>query len=491
MTTTIEYALMAGHAYRTTRDEINWLPVPQGWTPFFPVPDSTTPIYPTTGGFEAVSFTNGANIIISYAGTYPLSLGDLAADLELANGIISNQLIQAAEYYLRVKNDPANAGKTISFTGHSLGGGLAALLGVFFGKEAVTFDQAPFATAATQSLIGAQGAATLKDCLIAVGYSEAALSELTNFIQLQQADGGIPNSNLVSDFTVQGEFLSSIPPFSWYSKIGTSQPLLHGTPELDPIDLHLQDLLATFELNDQFRQVTFKLPDLERLMFDGNLYNNSTASGSESFITRLVRHQVGGVGDVPVGGDTMLERFTTDLEKIAQDGGLTMSDAMITKAMMAFAMQKYYGEQAGGIGVGETLFKNVTGGVQFDTTAIAADITTAKGYEQYFQNFLNIPRFFTDEESTLIKSMLPQLRDWYVQAGASGMTATDASTGSAQANRGAFMLGGNGADTLTGGTKADLLVGNAGDDVLNGGQGSDTLLGGIGVDTYVLNTGAG
>jgi Ca2+-binding RTX toxin-like protein len=31
-------------------------------------------------------------------------------------------------------------------------------------------------------------------------------------------------------------------------------------------------------------------------------------------------------------------------------------------------------------------------------------------------------------------------------------------------NRGTFMLGGTGDDTLTGGTKADLLVGNAGND---------------------------
>lgn len=42
MITAIEYALMAGHAYRTTRDETNWIPVPLGWTPFFPVPDPTT-----------------------------------------------------------------------------------------------------------------------------------------------------------------------------------------------------------------------------------------------------------------------------------------------------------------------------------------------------------------------------------------------------------------------------------------------------------------
>src|SRR5207245_5610691 len=34
---------------------------------------------------------------------------------------------------------------------HSLGGGLAALMGVFFNKEAVTFDPAPFRVAASLS----------------------------------------------------------------------------------------------------------------------------------------------------------------------------------------------------------------------------------------------------------------------------------------------------------------------------------------------------
>lgn len=74
MTTSIEYALMAGHAYRTTRDEINWFPIPQGWSPFFPVPDSTTPNIPTTSGFEAVSFQRGDEIVISFAGTYDKDL---------------------------------------------------------------------------------------------------------------------------------------------------------------------------------------------------------------------------------------------------------------------------------------------------------------------------------------------------------------------------------------------------------------------------------
>src|SRR4029079_17162330 len=78
--------------------------------------------------------------------------------------------------------------------------------------------------------------------------------------------------------------------------------------------------------------------------------------------------------------------------------------------------------------------------------------------------------------------LLPTLRDWYVQAGLSGMEVTDAH------NRGAFMLGGSGDDNLTGGSQADLLVGNGGSDVLLGGAGRDILLGQQGND--VLEGGA-
>lgn len=108
--------------------------------------------------------------------------------------------------------------------------------------------------------------------------------------------------------------------------------------------------------------------------------------------------------------------------------------------------EKYYGEQAGGVGQGATLFQDVSGGIRFNTAAVVGgSIAGAKGY-QYFQTYLSQTApdtgagavQFTAAEQQLIKSVLPALRDWYVQAGNGGMNATDT------LNRGAFMLGGNG-----------------------------------------------
>ena len=79
-------------------------------------------------------------------------------------------------------------------------------MGVFFGKQAVTFDQAPFANSAELNLLTPDVAANLKADLLASGHTEAELSGLTNFLQLRDTNGGIPNSNLVRPPRVDGEF---------------------------------------------------------------------------------------------------------------------------------------------------------------------------------------------------------------------------------------------------------------------------------------------
>lgn len=89
----IECALMAGYAYQTNRNTINWFPVPEGWTEFSHVPNS---IYPTTAGFEASAFqteSNPSEIVISFAGTNPLEVGDwTSGDVPLATGWGGEQL---------------------------------------------------------------------------------------------------------------------------------------------------------------------------------------------------------------------------------------------------------------------------------------------------------------------------------------------------------------------------------------------------------------
>jgi putative lipase involved disintegration of autophagic bodies len=123
MATQIDLALMAGAAYISTRPfDKNKFPIPDGW---FEIPN--THQNDTVTGFEASRFTNGSEYVISFAGTYDKSAADLAADVNLGTGVIHDQLIQAAEYYLQVKAS-APVGANITLTGHSLGGGLASLV---------------------------------------------------------------------------------------------------------------------------------------------------------------------------------------------------------------------------------------------------------------------------------------------------------------------------------------------------------------------------
>ena len=60
-------------------------------------------------------------------------------------------------------------------------------------------------------------------------------------------------------------------------------------------------------------------------------------------------------------------------------------------------------------------------------------VSLSQSGDVLFQQFT-----FIDSERQLIKSVLPYMRDWYVQAGTSGLATTD------DKNRGAFMLGGTG-----------------------------------------------
>lgn len=262
--------------------------------------------------------------------------------------------------------------------------------------------------------------------------------------------------------------------------MGFQTMLPQGSTGVGSIDLHSQALLSAFLQNDAFRQITFKLPELLKMVFDEALYAHNTGASNTEFVNlleHLVRHQAGVQGSF--AADAMLDRFTTDLQKVAQDGGFTLTNAHITRTLVAFAMQKYYEEQLTGVDYGQALFSDVTGGIRFDRSVVADTLGQAKGYTLYFQDYLNS---LPPAEQAIVRQLLPALTDWFIQAGNQSMNA-------AADTKRAFMLGGSGNDSLIGGNDADLLMGNAGNDILTGGAGSDSLLGGAGEDT--LNGGAG
>jgi hypothetical protein len=134
-------AALSAAVYQQSRNDANLTPVPPGWT-------QLTHTHDFLSGFEASAYTDGDHVVISCAGTQ-IGPADITTDIDIGLGLSDSQLFQAAEFYEQVKQ--ANPGADITFTGHSLGGGLAALMNIFFDKQAVTFDSAPFRLSATQS----------------------------------------------------------------------------------------------------------------------------------------------------------------------------------------------------------------------------------------------------------------------------------------------------------------------------------------------------
>jgi len=313
--TAIDYALMAGASYISNRALINQFPVPNGW---LGTKHESSPL--GGSGFEAISFINGAdiatstNIVISYAGTNPADItGDVAADLSLAAGHGSAQLLQAAEYYLQVKM--ANPTANISFTGHSLGGGLASLMSVFFNLPAVTFDQAPFLNSATNILVAQNLESDLRKYNATTGGMDATsfanfIAPLDAYITASDptntnkivADTLAGRQGQVTNINVQGEFLSS-----WYgvpssNRIGSQTVIPDSSTGVGGIDLHSQALLTAFLQSNQtavisnqtLSDATVNLPDLLKMIFDPKLFayladlnNTNDNRGQTTFSARI------------------------------------------------------------------------------------------------------------------------------------------------------------------------------------------------------------
>ena len=515
-----EYAQLSAHVYDKKRSK-NKIPIPSGFTKLYWQDDD-----PQTG-FSAGVYRKGNEIVVAFTGSneLPDSEGiqgtlDLidSTDFDGTNipaglGRPSKQLWQAVKLAAETIRD--NPGAEISFTGHSLGGGLASLMAVFFDKKAVIFDPAPFqATAFNPHYIR-----SLQDELKSLGidnpdfqkYAESA--SLSSKSQSRLFALYLKRVGNVSGRYIEGEILSylrngkepaiilagnshlarllnsymsirkkknySLTPTVYFGTVVIPEmmPAVSiGKQTIDETAKHSMVLLLSTLLSEPFRAAAAKLPRFFELAFDTDLYAAKSPEYDEfpDFLTRLVRQHTGGedINSVPV-----LDRMAEDLSALA----MISVESPMRLGIMAQMIEWYYYQTGGSAYDGSPFFRISAEAIRYDTAAGMAGMLGRS--RKYVAPWLRTLPAASEQERRHYAAFAEKLQQWNLAYGGG-----EAYIRAEDAEKSQFMLGGSEKNKLSGGHKDDLLIGGAKDDTLEGGHGSDTLAGGEGFDTYVIGT---
>ena len=486
MTSAQEYALLAAGSYDDVRKrEYNRSPVPSGWTELrqYATNGSGSNAALFGDGFSARVYKNSASgeIVVSYAGTeFDLQSAGLLADfrdgnIPLAVGNASEQATAAARLYQRVK---AEQGSNITFTGHSLGGGLASAMAVWFDRPARVFAPAPFEFAATRTdglfvgnvpLLNASAVAVTRRLLESdPGDIDAA------FAQYVPSRDFASRENNVQAWAVAGEVLeSTLFSLSWIESSGRTRLFNAGVTELGALPKHSIDLHVAGLLSTGFNDWASKLPTALPRIFDSTLYGADPIGNQPDFLVKLVRNEVGATG---VAANGMLTHFANDLGKLGTNiAGLNKA---AQDALIAQGIEWYFWQ--GTDYAGQEFFVNNAAqpGLLQYTTAQGAGLAGAQNKAVSYVNAWLTP--IANSHNAF--GGYVNFDQWNVAAGSAGVTAIARDAAKSQ-----IFVGGAGADTLTGGNKGDTFFAGAGDDILNGGGGdnaADLLYGGAGTDLY-------
>ena len=419
-----------------------------------------------TDGFAYAVYKNPATneVVISFRGT-DNDVGDWTTNL----GISLSQEKQGAAVYARVLRDfGADAqGSNISFTGHSLGGGLAATMAVWFNRSAVVFDPAASQSSATNQM-------NLYDVVMSLGANvPQSIRDYWADITTQFA----AREPKVTSYYAPGSIVYAVSTVSnTITGAGQGNPVQFGSANMGSIDgmvdMHSQALLTAGLLSDTFRAATVTVQNALPLVMSKQLYALPTGGIERNFLVDIIRSEQG-TGD-------KLTHFAADLNKLGTN--ITGLNKAAQDALIAQGIEWYYWQST-----------NYSGQEFFTQTGELLQYTTAQGD--------NLPGAQNKATSYISKWLTPIANDngefyrtdfaseygqWSVAAGSAGVTAT-----ARDATKGQIFIGGAGADTFTGGNQGDVIFAGSGHDVLNGGAGADLLYGGTGADTYIVAAGSG
>lgn len=455
MASASEYAQLSGRAYDRTL--VNRTALTNGWTELTWIPDD-----PSTG-FSAGVYQKGNEIVISFAGTNEI-ISDGWDDLVAGVGFASVQTAQAAALVLEILSQYPDA--NISLTGHSLGGGIASVLAVFFDMQATTFDQAPFELIAENP----NYFNSVHNYITGEGYSspnfDAYVDDYVNRFSERESN--------ISAYHLNGEFLNALRS-PGLSISGSETAISVGDPSgVSAFNLHSMNLLNAVLVSDTFKAGLIKQEQALAAFFDKSLYANDPSTSNEvDFMVRVLNGQLlDEQGGSSVG---ILDALGEDLLRLGNTG--TAGEDSINAGLLAALAEYYRYTDDGGSSM---LVGHVDGGSRMDLFKIPTN-SDGKGRDLLIGE---VEDWLGSEESVSvdlsdIERISIQSDGGGLQFDASGDERTDLMLGGAQSDQ---MSGGAGDDFIFGLGGADILLGGAGKDVMYGGDGSDILYAGSSAD---------
>ncbi|WP_267191151.1 putative Ig domain-containing protein [Xanthomonas dyei] len=479
-----DYSQLAANVYgakSSVRSELNTVQLPEGWDQI----DEKI----SQSGFMARAYRNAATgeVVVAYAGTTleeGHSLDDwITGNVPAGVGGFSQQVFEAIEFYLNVLNLPVVDPAKTSFTGHSLGGGLASLMAVYFDKKATVFDQAPFEKSAATSTYD-----LYLEPLKYAGYTLPQEFKDYDLLHYNQ------RKSKVQQIVVAGEVLSYVTENSF--KINDGNPLVLD-PEAEDIfgwggnaradfakavDLHSMTLLAGFMNSEIFFEASKNFKELLPRIFRGAYQNvvptNLTAS---TLLELLVQRQLVGEGSLDTLAVDVAKIVGTELRgadnsfsvnENGDDKQLNLAAALID-VVLAGLYQQSNGRrpQQGFTRLLTDVLIRADGYLGFDAEALGDE--RKRGIESLSQ-YVSA----RTQNLALDTNLLEHAR-WGVQDGAAMHY-----VGSDFDVRSDVVVALHGSNTIAVGGGDDLVLGGNGDDDISGGSGDDLLYGGAGFDIY-------
>jgi Ca2+-binding RTX toxin-like protein len=447
-----------------------------------------------SAGFNAQAYEYNRDTIISYRGTDTFIL-DPIFGYQSSIGLGSKQGDFAADFYRAVVAEGTFPFSTsVTFTGHSLGGGLAGLMAGLYGKRAVVFDNMAYRDAAAWTYRQATTPfhpGVVDPLTGQVGPAEANILYqpiLDTFYH--GTNPVVPNFSGISGHRMDGQFLN----FQSEGKsVGT-----HVNWGLGPFDLHSMALLVLnmyvelpTDIDPAWKQMAFLLgPELLDLGMATKIAYSVVKEGVRPSGDVAAHSMFDDAADVGRFADQTGSPFTPyggdDPMLYLVDIGIEFAGHQAQAAVM----------KSSGPLADKGVFHNTDAGLYLSVDHAAwgseisgwNDILALVERNVQSENVSALPQAALDSMHKVDFVLFSKGGEVDATLGRDNPLVI-AGLISNVADAGAFVFGTDGEDNVKGGAGDDVMIGGAEHDVLSGEGGADVLFGGDGEDT--LDSGAG